>query len=135
MTKPKVAIISAIFVLVVATAFVLQQLTRLHREKVGLEKQLEGPAELRVKNAHLSNQIAQADNAQSLARNQMSELLRLRSEVGLLRQQTNQLAALQEICNCEKLTRNFAKPDGFRSPSNICRHSRMSLPEVASSQR
>ncbi|PYI84372.1 MAG: hypothetical protein DME26_13420 [Verrucomicrobia bacterium] len=96
MTKLKVGVISAISALGLATPFVLRHSTELHKEKVALQKRLEDVAQLRAENARLSNRVVVAENAQSLARDQLSELLRLRSEVGFLRQQTNELAALQE---------------------------------------
>jgi ankyrin repeat protein len=96
MTKLKAGIIGAAAVLGVATPFVIQHSNKLHEENVSLQKKLEGMTRLHTEISRLSNQVAQAETTQALTRDQVSELMKLRSEAGFLRQQTNQLAVLQE---------------------------------------
>lgn len=51
--------------------------------------------ELEARNERLSNQIARQNISSPMPTEQFSELLRLRGEVGLLRQLTNEISALQ----------------------------------------
>ena len=63
-------------------------------ENESLRKQLEQMVRLEADNERLSNLVAQANS--QLPNEQFMELLKLRGEVGLLRQQTNGLQKLQE---------------------------------------
>ena len=92
--KLKLAI-GAIAVAGTAAAFVNQQhvQTRLRAQNQSLQRQV---AQLQTDNESLSNRQADAGGAQKLSDDQFNELLRLRGEVGMLRQQTNELAKLRE---------------------------------------
>ena len=63
---------------------------RLAGEHQGLEQQLQKMAELSAWNADLSRQIAKANEPKPLAPGQLSELLRLRGQVGVLRRQQSE---------------------------------------------
>ena len=56
-------------------------------------------AQLKQENENLSNQLASAGHAKSLSNDEHNELLKLRSEVGMLRRQTNEVTALREQLN------------------------------------
>jgi RNA polymerase sigma factor (sigma-70 family) len=77
-----------------ATAFVIQHQvqTRLLAENQSLSQQL---TQLQNDNSNLSNRLAQAGDANKLSDEQFNDLLRLRSEVGMLRQRTNELGQAQ----------------------------------------
>ena len=68
---------------------------RLGEEQKALEQQLKQMAGLIAENAQLSNVVARAKSAQSLSDDQSRELLRLRGEVGLLRQQSQELETVR----------------------------------------
>ena len=87
-----------ISVLVVAgatTAFVVQHQvqTKLREENESLTQRL---ARLQTDNESLSNHATQTNKPASLPNDQFDELLRLRGEVGMLRQQTNELARFRQ---------------------------------------
>jgi RNA polymerase sigma factor (sigma-70 family) len=94
MTKLKLAF-SGIIVAGVATAFVIQHQTRekLRAENGALTQQI---AQLQTDNENLSNHLATIGDSKKLSDEQFNELLKLRGEVGLLRQQTNELGKLRE---------------------------------------
>ena len=52
-------------------------------------------ARLKADNESISNRAVRAGESASLSKDQLNELLRLRGEVGMLRQQTNELAQLR----------------------------------------
>jgi hypothetical protein len=68
------------------------------REKLGAanESLTQQFAQLKADNETLSNLAAQAKKSESLPDGRLDELVRLRGEVGMLRQQTNELAGLQQ---------------------------------------
>ena len=86
--------ISALIVAGAATALVVQHqaLVKLRAANVLLTQQL---AQLKTGNESLSNRLAATGNAKSLSNEQFNELLRLRGEVGMLRQRTNELGKLR----------------------------------------
>jgi RNA polymerase sigma factor (sigma-70 family) len=86
-TKLKLGI-SALVIACAATALVIQRQTqeKLRNENGALQQQL---AQLKTDNENLSNRLAAAGDAKSLTNEQLNELLRLRSEVGRLRQNEN----------------------------------------------
>jgi RNA polymerase sigma factor (sigma-70 family) len=96
MTKLKVGIISAVAVASVATPLAIQHQAqiKLREENQSLRQQVDQFAQLTAENERLSNLVAQAKN--SFPDDRMSELLRLRGEVGMLRRQTNELGRLQK---------------------------------------
>jgi hypothetical protein len=68
----------------------------LRAQNQALREQLEQSAQLATENGRLSNLVAQAAAAQRLPDSQLSELLKLRGEVGRLRQQAKEVEALRE---------------------------------------
>jgi hypothetical protein len=95
MTKVKFALMGTVVAALAAPLIVQQQtVSSLREENQSLQQQQAQTAQLAAENERLSNLLAQANNAQPQA--QLQELLRLRGEVGVLRQQTKELARLQE---------------------------------------
>ena len=86
--------LGALVVAGAATALVVQHQnqTQLRHENESLRQQI---TRLSMDNESLSNQLVAASGSQSLPEDQLNELLRLRSEVGTLRRQTNELARLR----------------------------------------
>ena len=68
---------------------------RLGKEHQALEEQMGQMAELVARNGQLSNLVAGANAPQALAGEQLRELLRLRGQVGVLRQQTNEFETVR----------------------------------------
>ena len=83
MTKFQVWMIGAILAAGVATSFVIHHKAqvKLRVENESLRQQLNQQAELAAENERLSNLVAQAKVAPTLASDQSAELLRLRGEV------------------------------------------------------
>jgi len=94
MTKLKLGIIGAIAVAGVATPLVIQHQAqvRLREENASLRQQAGEKDQLAVENQRLSNQLAEAKTSRPLADDQLSELLKLRAEVGTLRNQKQEPA-------------------------------------------
>jgi hypothetical protein len=78
---------TALVVVAVWLAVGYQDRLRLEEENQGLRQQVDQMAELVADNERLSNLVAHASQSQPQAEDQMRELLRLRGEVNLLRQQ------------------------------------------------
>jgi RNA polymerase sigma factor (sigma-70 family) len=93
-TKLKLAL-SALVVASVATAFVVQQQiqNKLRLENESLQQQI---AQLQTDNANFSNQLANVGDAKKLSDDQFNELLKLRGEVGVLRNQVVESEKLNE---------------------------------------
>src|SRR6266436_5815096 len=70
-----------------------QSQLKLREENQALREQVE---QLPVQNERVSNATAQAGSSQSLTREQLGELLRLRGEAGRLRKENQELAKLRE---------------------------------------
>jgi hypothetical protein len=85
---------SAIVALAALVAMQYQAGIRLRAENEDWRRRLAELSQLRAENERLSNLVAHADN--SLAQDQLLDLLKLRAEVTALRQQTNQLRILRE---------------------------------------
>jgi len=94
MTKLKVGLITAVVAAGVATPLVIQRQTqiKLREENLALRQQAE---QLAAENERLTNVGGQAESSQGFAKDQFSELLKLRGEVGLLRKRTNELEKLR----------------------------------------
>jgi RNA polymerase sigma factor (sigma-70 family) len=94
MTKLKLGI-GALVVASASTALIVQHQAR---EKLLLanEALTQQIAQLKTDNETLSSLAAQAKKPALLPSDQLSELLRLRGEVGMLRQQTNELSRLRQ---------------------------------------
>ena len=95
MTKLKLAF-SALVVASVVMAFVIQHQTqnKLCADNESLRQQI---TQLQAENESLSNQLATAGNSKSLSDEQFTELLRLRGEVTLLRQQQKVLPVVAQL--------------------------------------
>ena len=106
MTKLKLGIISAVVVAGVVTPLVIQRQAqaKLLEENQFLRQRVDQLAQLKAQNERLSSLVAQANSAQSLPKDQLSELMRLRGEVGILRRQTNELRMLRTAHNEDPLT-------------------------------
>ena len=89
MKRVILSVLSAILAVGVSIWVVVgyQARLRLEEENQGLRQQLDQMAELTAENERLSNLVAQASQSRPLSEDQLRELLRLRSEVGALRQQ------------------------------------------------
>ena len=98
MTKLKSGIVAAIAVAGVATPVVVQHQTQVSlREKSELLRRQNGQlAQWKAETARLSNLVARAEEARTISQDQLSELMKLRGEVGLLRKQTNEMEKLKQ---------------------------------------
>lgn len=90
-----IACVAAVVGLAVWLAVEHQARLRLVEEHKALEQQLGQLAGLVAENERLSNLVAQAHPSQSLPDDESRELLRLRGEVGLLRQQGEELESVR----------------------------------------
>jgi RNA polymerase sigma factor (sigma-70 family) len=97
LTKLKTAALGALVVVGAGTTIVLQQQTqsRLHHENLALQAQVEQFAALQSEYARLSNQLAKVSQSGALSKDQLSELMRLRGEVGQLRNERKELEKLR----------------------------------------
>jgi RNA polymerase sigma factor (sigma-70 family) len=93
MTKLKFGVLSVLAVACLVVPLVIQNQSqaRLREENQALRQQTSQLAQVAAENERLSNLVVQAMSAESLSRAQMSELLRLRGEVGVLRRQNTEL--------------------------------------------
>jgi RNA polymerase sigma factor (sigma-70 family) len=87
--------ISALVVAGAATAFVIQHqaLEKLHSENESLKQQI---VQMQTDNESLPNRLAEIGDAKKLSDEQFNELLKLRGEVGVLRQQLQSAKQLNE---------------------------------------
>ena len=95
-TKLKLGLAAALLVAAVATPLINQHqsLVKVREENQALRQQLGKLAQLESDNQHLSNLVTQANGTKLLQSEQERELLRLRSEVGQLRQAKGRLEAV-----------------------------------------
>jgi RNA polymerase sigma factor (sigma-70 family) len=98
MTTLQKTIVAAVIAAGVATPLVMQHQhqIQLRDENQSLRQQVDQLAPLQAENERLSNLIAQANAAPALSKDQLEELVRLRGEVGRLREATNAIAELTE---------------------------------------
>src|ERR1035437_185280 len=94
MTKLKLGI-GALVVASASTALIVQHQAR-EKLLLGNEALTQQIAQLKTDNETLSSLATQAKKPALLPSDQLSELLRLRGEVGMLRQQTNELSRLRQ---------------------------------------
>lgn len=115
MSKLKVSAVSALVVAGVATPLVLQHqtVTRLRDENSSLQEQARQVNVLLGENEKLSGQLTDARQGQSLSKAQLSELLRLRGEVGPLRRDSQELARLRAAQRAENAPAQPAPPRDF----------------------
>lgn len=90
-----VACVAAVVGLAIWLAVEHQARLRLAEEHKALEQQLHPMAGLIAENERLSNLVARANHAQPLPNDQSRELLRLRGEAGVLRQQSKEFEAVR----------------------------------------
>jgi hypothetical protein len=97
-TKLKIAFVIAIFAGSVAVPFALHHhaQSKLDEMNKALHQHSGQFERLTSENERLSNLVAQANSSQSLSKDQLGELLRLRSEAGWLRKQMNGIQKLRE---------------------------------------
>jgi RNA polymerase sigma factor (sigma-70 family) len=93
-TKLKTGLAGAIVVTSVVTPLLVQQRAhaRLRDQDEGLRQRAVRLANLSVENQQLSNLLAQANGSPSLSKDQLSELFRLRGEVGRLQKDVQELS-------------------------------------------
>lgn len=97
--------LSALVVAGTATALVVQNQDKQHlRSENGLLRQQ--MVQLQSANENLSNRLAAAGDSKKLTNEQLNELLKLRGEVGLLRQQKNEFAKLNQSSPAESPMNN-----------------------------
>ncbi len=98
MTKLKLGIMSAVAVAAVAVPVLVQNqsVARLREENQSLRQQVDRMAQVEADNERLSNVVVQANASQSLPPDQLRELMKLRGEIGALRQQGKELIRLQQ---------------------------------------
>ena len=107
------ACVAAVIGLAIWLAVEHQARLKLGEEHKALEQQLKQMAGLVAENAQLSNLVAQANSAPSLSDDQSRELLRLRGEAGLLRQQSQEL----ETTRKENRQARAALESSLKNPS------------------
>ena len=95
-TKLKLGVISALVIAGAATPWLVQHQSEisLRKEIIALQQHADELGQQRAEHERLSKLLTQTDNP--LPNDQLKELLRLRSEVGLLRKATNGLPRLRE---------------------------------------
>ncbi|MGA3145664.1 MAG: sigma-70 family RNA polymerase sigma factor [Verrucomicrobiota bacterium] len=94
-TKLQAGIINAVIVVSVVTPLLVQHhaQARLREQDKAWQLQTNQLAQVNADNQRLANLLAQAKNTQSLSDNQLPEVLRLRSEVGLLRRSVQEMTS------------------------------------------
>lgn len=123
LAKLKLFLIGTAAVTALVSPFYLQHQSRttLEQESALLREQLKQLAPLQTENRRLSNLVAELSTKPALGKNELSELLRLRGEVGLLRKankvlQANSSGTSPGDGNAEKL--QFVYLDGeFKFPN------------------
>jgi RNA polymerase sigma factor (sigma-70 family) len=113
MTMAKLKLgISALVVAGAATAFVVQHQsqTKLRDQSESLRQQI---TQLETNNEGLSNRLAAIGDSKSLSGEQFNELLKLRGEVGVLRQQIGKLGQLRDE-NQQLRVQNASKNQGVQ---------------------
>ena len=105
MTKFKAGLTGALVIASVVMPLVVQHKTqaRLRDLDEALRQQSDQLAKLREKNQKLSNQFAQPKNSQLIPNDQFSELMKLRGEVGRLRNRAQELTKIAAIREEEAL--------------------------------
>jgi RNA polymerase sigma factor (sigma-70 family) len=98
MTQLKLATIGVLVTAAIAVPVTIQTQTiaKLQQENTALRKQQDLMGELAAENKSLSKLPTEMNDFRKITSDEVSELLKLRGEVGLLRQQKNELARLQE---------------------------------------
>jgi uncharacterized protein (TIGR03435 family) len=126
MSKFKIAIVSAIAVAALAAPVVIQHqsLAKLREENQALLRQAAQLAPLQEDHQRLSNLVVQASTGPAPAEKQVRELARLRGEVGMLRQQTNDMAQAMAKVRAGVRQRN-SDLSGFSHGKSVFRNTTM----------
>jgi hypothetical protein len=97
MTRLTLGFVCVIAVTGIAASLVIQQSgqARLREKTEALRRQAEQIARLSAENERLSNLVARTANPQALPPDQLRELLRLRGQIGLLREAAREQARLE----------------------------------------
>jgi hypothetical protein len=98
MSKLKLGVLSAVALVGMAALLMMQQrsMTGLREENQALRQQQDQMQQLAADNERLSNSVNQAGSSAPLSQEQLHELLKLRGEVGTLRQKAKELVRVQE---------------------------------------
>jgi len=104
MSKLKISAVSALVAAAVVMPLVTQyqRLTHLREENKSLREQVRRADELRSENDKLLAQLAEAKQRPELAGDQLTELLRLRGEIGPLRRDSQELVRLRARPKAER---------------------------------
>jgi hypothetical protein len=124
MSKIKLIGLSAVLVAVVVIIGLTQHQATVRLAEADLlwRQEADKVAHLTTENGRLTNALAQARRAQTRANDQLRELLRLRSEVSALRQQTNQIAQLRAALGTpDKATAPTTEPTPAPAPTVVPR--------------
>jgi RNA polymerase sigma factor (sigma-70 family) len=97
-SKMKLSVLCALAIAGVAAPLAVHHRSQLQlgQKEQLLQRQADGLAQLASDNEQLSNQLAQANESLTLANDQLRELLKLRNEVGMLRQENSDLGKLRQ---------------------------------------
>jgi hypothetical protein len=112
--------LSAVGAAVVAAAMVWliqNQSVGRQRAETELRQQADAAAALAGENERLSNALAQARSAQSITAPDAQELLKLRGEVGRLRQESKELARVREENRQLRASLSVAVPESTSAPA------------------
>ena len=135
MSKLKISAVSALVVAGVATPLVLQQqtVTRFRQENSALHEQARQVNVLRGENEKISGELSDARQSQSLTKAQLSELLRLRGEVGPLRRDSQDLARLRAAQRADQAAAAPTQPASPRDflPATVWANVGSDKPEAA----
>lgn len=98
LTKLKLGIVTGLAAAGIAAPWAIQHHSqaRLRAENQSLRRQLDQFAQVAAENEQLSNMVARANDSQTASKGQMNELLRLRGEVGRLRQESKETERLRQ---------------------------------------
>lgn len=114
MNKAKATVMLLVLAIAAALFFQQRRLAELRERNVGLERQLES---LLRTNVGLSNGLNSSALATEISRDQHNELMRLRSEIGMLRnQKTNAVAQAPPVFNEPAVPKTESVPEPITVP-------------------
>ncbi|MBW8863834.1 MAG: hypothetical protein JF609_02725 [Verrucomicrobia bacterium] len=109
MKRPMTALLAVL--LIAAGAFIWIQHQSQEKLRADINSLTDDNNQLKAGTENLSNLLAQANSSQGASQEQLSELLKLRGEVGMLRGQTGQLARLRTENQRLQTTLSQPKPE------------------------
>jgi len=123
MTKLKIAVAGAVLVALIATPVVVQQgwLKKARVENAELRQKVDQLAALQAENEQLSNTLSAISPGAAPSQSQIRELARLRNEVGMLREKTNEMGLAAEKNTVLINGMNVANASGFRGGKRVFR--------------